>query len=219
MAKLDAKQITIAYVGATGATVATGAVAAGLWNYAGGEASYVVWCGVPWLVVVGVPSVKVASDALMTTLGLKQTTKITINRNRNARSIPFTAAGSTKDLFMSVLPGVSLDGKKTVSPEPAVPDTFEVTRNGTEYEIPLPTVEDFLYAAWRRQRSGGAGISREYHTRTRRPALQETIYECIIILVGQARLIANRTRGRSGQLIFPPQESIQRLRLTYGLLA
>lgn len=215
MAKLSAKEMAIAYTGATVATAAAGAVGGYLWQHYGGQTDYVAAVGIPWLVVVGGPSMFVARDRLMVALGQRQPTTVTATAAAGpGRRIPFTAAGGTKQVLMSVLPFSQPD------PDPIeLPEQFAVSIAGTAHTIMLPQIQDFLYASWKRQRRGLSAFSRKYWLAERRPdRLKRQTYDAVMtLLLSVDGLIVDRDQRRSGRLAVPPQLSIKAIQGVFAL--
>lgn len=209
--RLDYKQMSTAYIGASVAAVTAGTVSAGLWDRLGGQSDYLLFIGGAWLVTVGLPSLVVASETLLKTLGKRS--PITIRRSGQypGRKVPINYSGGRQShVFLSALP---LIGQKPVTdstfdqPESvALPQQFTVTIEGNPYTVSLNDMRDFLYVAWRRQRAGYNGLSRKYWCKDRRPTISKLEYSVRLhILLAVDGLIVDRGERRSGRLSVPPQ--------------
>lgn len=208
MAKLNGRQILIAYSGATVSAVTTGLVGGVLWNEFGGRVPLKIAILGTWFVVVGVPSLAVSMDALRRVLGIKGAPSVTANQPGGVRSRPVKINLPTGPVteFLTILPGRSSKTDGFVR----LPDSWTVEINGVRNTVTEAELSTFLTKVWRRQRSGFSGLSRTYWMREHRPRLRRQEYEArLTILLGVGGLIVDRGERRSGRLILPPGLSIK----------
>lgn len=219
--KLDYKQIAIAYAGASVACVVTGAVSGALWSEFGGNTDYSIWIGGTWLIVVGMPSLAVASDTLLKVLGKKEPIKIIGNAGHQGRAVPINYGnGKRSQVFLSSLTApIRLRGsqandqhKEPPQPQMSIPQTFTVVIDGTGYQVPIADIREFLHTAWQRQRQGKPAFSRNWWTKQRRPRMHPKEHQAMMLVLDQATgAIVNRGQGRSGKLALPPEATIKSL--------
>jgi len=162
---------------------------------------------VAWL-AFHAPVISTAISNLKYALGEKQLPNITANSHSTSRRIPFTANGHTSHIFASLLPGTMPRMIKVKSEKLA---TFTVGLNGQSHTISIIEVEHFICTAWRRQRQGWNGLSRQYWTREHRPRLKTLEYNCQMTILSQAGLVIDRSDRRSGRLVLSPELAIKEL--------
>lgn len=214
--RLDYKQMTTAYVGASICSVAAGTVSAALWDKLSGQADYGLWIGGAWLVVVGVPSMVVASDTLLQILGKRAGISVRQNSGQyQGRKVPINyGQGRQGHLFLSTMPLIGKRGADELEPALPIelPQSFTVTIESIPYTIPVSDLRDFVHKAWARQRVGKPGFSRNYWTKTHKPKLDKTQYAATMAILSQIEgIVINRTQGRSGRLAVPPEACIKML--------
>lgn len=218
VAKLNFKQISIAYTGASFASVTCGAVIAGLWDTLGGDPNYSLMIGGTWLVVVGLPSMAVASDSLLKSLGRRSPITIsTRGGHSQGRKVPINYREGQSHLFLSALPRLKHHDKTDLMveadpiPTVEIPQIFTVDMDGFCYEVPITDLRDFLYKAWARQRVGKPGFSRNYWMKDHRPKkLDRQQYDAMIAILSSVNgLLLNRDQRRSGRLALPPEATIR----------
>lgn len=215
MAKLNHKDILIAYTGATIASVTTGLVGSYIWSKFGYDVDTSLVVSSAWLLTVGVPSVGVSTKTLWERLGQKETATVkAIGRNSGGRrAIPFQANGRQGNIFLSSIPWLKSQDfrSQTEDDKPDLPTVFEAQIEGNSYSITLPELEDFLRIVWRRQRAGNEHpLSRPYFTKQNRPRLKRLEYQTRInILLSCNGLILDRDKRRSGRLAVSPTLAIR----------
>lgn len=201
MTRLNIRQMTIAYAGATVCAVSTGAVGAVLWNEAGGRVDVGVAILGTWFVVVGVPSLVASVEALRRTLGIRSPPSVVSNLPGRVRGRPVRInlpSGPITE-FMTTLPGG--DRSRPIR----LPDSWTVTIDGVQFTVTESELSSFVTRVWRRQRSGRSGLSRSYWTREHRPRMSRQEYEATVtLLLGVSGLIVDRGSRRSGRMILPP---------------
>lgn len=212
--KLYAKQIAIAYAGATFTTVTTSAMFAQLVEWPMG---YTV--GWSWFAVVGLPSVVVAAESLAKALGKKTPVQIISNAGNQGRAVPINYGnGKQSHVYLSALTApVRLIGGNNRQPEPAqppmsIPQSFTVVIDDTPYQVPITDIRNFLHTAWQRQRQGLPVFSRTYWTKQKRPRMHPKEYQAMMLVLDQAQgAVINRGQGRSGKLALPPEATVKTL--------
>lgn len=211
--RLDLKQMALAYGGASFAAVVAGSVSGGLWAEIGGNTNYSLWIGGSWLVVVGLPSMAVASDTLLRTLGKKSPIQIISNIGGNqGRKVPINYRnGRQSHVFLSALPMIG--GRQPEPIEvPEVPQSFTVMMDDNHYQVPVSEIRDFLHTSWQRQRQGKPAFSRNWWTKTRRPKMHEKQYRALMLVLNKIDgIVINRGQGRSGKLALPPEATVKTL--------
>lgn len=216
MAKLNLRDISIAYAGATVTSLTTAAVGSYVWSKFGYDVDYSLTISATWLLTVGVPSTIVAAETLRRKLGEHQPTTVSAAGGGRSwgRSIPVNANGKASHLFLSSIPWLA-------QPEPAaelLPSVFTVKIDDSSYSVSLPEIEEFLRTGWKRQRRGETAFSRPYWTRQHRPRLNRLEYETrLSILLSVPNLILDRSQRRSGRLAVPPMAAVKALQGQFAL--
>ena len=205
--KLSFKQISIAWTGATFATVTTGGVFAGLMDW-----PIIYTAGWAWFGVVGVSSMIAATDTLSKTLGKKEPTTVSvINGSNRGRKTPINYAnGRRSHVYLSelILPWL----KPEPSEVAAMPKQFPVFTNGKYVTVTLEEMDYFIRKASNVERAGRrSGLSRDYWTTIHNPRFRRDMYDARIKVLESCQLIADREAKRSGRLILPPGQAIKTL--------
>ena len=219
MAKLNLRDISIAYAGATVASVSTAAVGCYVWSRLGGvDVDVGLVVSSAWLLTVGVPSTLVGAETLRRKLGEHQPTKVSaVGGGRGQRAIPVTANGRASHIFMSIMPRLKLQSN-IPQPDMIAPDMFTVSVDQNSYSVTVNEIEDFLRICWKRQRSGAYPFPRSYWTRIHRPRLKPLEYYARLnVLLSVDGLILDRSKRRSGRLAVPPMATIKVLQGHFSL--
>ncbi len=149
-------------------------------------------------------------------LGSDSATVIAGNWSKKAfgREIPVNAGDKKTSVFMSVL---ALTGGNTSQSESVVElETLSIWHSGNNHTIIMADVEEFVFAAWRRQRQSKSGFSRRYWTEQRRPIITTLEYKLRMkILTNIEGLIINRSEYRSGKITLSPNETIKKIKAAY----
>lgn len=211
--KLNFKQISIAWTGATFTTVTTSGTLAALID----GLPILETAGWTWFALVGVPSVIVAGESLSKALGWKKSIGgVTVsNATNKGRAVPINYGNGKKStVFLSEfkLPSIR-NAKQVIEFEaPELPKTFTVhVPSGNTYTVHLDEIDYFIRKSHNRQRAGYKGLSREYWTKKHSPRLMRDDYDARIQLLLQYGLIVDRGERRAGRLLLPPARSIKML--------
>lgn len=212
--KLSAKQITIAYGGAIWATGSTSGLIALLTDLP-------VLQTIGWseAIIVGLPSVIVAVESLAKALGKKTPVQIIANAGSQGRAVPINYGnGKQSHVYLSAIsqPLKLLGSRDTETQQPSqisIPQSFTVVMDGTQYNVPLPDIRDFIYSVWQRQRNGHQyPFSRTHFTKHKRPKMHTKEYQALMLVLDQVpNLVVNRGQGRSGKLALPPEATVKSL--------
>jgi hypothetical protein len=223
MAKLDLRDISIAYAGATAASVSTAVAGSYVWSKFGYDVDYGLVISSAWLLTVGVPSCLVSMETLRRKLGEKQQTTVSAVAGSGRignRSIPvYSGIEKRAHMFMS---SISLL-RPQLDPQPYsqpidLPDTFTVNIDDNSYSVTVGEIEAFLRGAWNRQRRGDPAFSRPYWTRQARPRLKPIEYYARLnVLMSVPDLILDRSKRRSGRLAVPPLTAVKALQGQFSL--
>lgn len=228
MGKLSVGRLSVAYAAAGVTSCAAGAVVAYLGNEIGVDMAYGPSMAATWLAVAGAPSCFVAGSRVLQELGQRRPVEIIARggMGRGSEAIPIHG-GRSGHVFMQVLPGFRGEAVHERRRTPEL-ETFlvkGVTWSGgmdpLDIEFTADRVEEIYRAAWRRQRGTNANnraypLSRNYFLNEFRPPLSTLEYHGLIRLLQGARLILNRSQGRSGSVAMPPKTAMDRLRGVYG---
>ncbi len=221
MAKLNFKDISIAYAGATVASVSTGLVGSYVWSKFGYDVDVGLVVSSAWLLTVGVPSTLVAAETLRRKLGEGQPIIIRAaggSRGRG-RAIPVTSNGRKTHVFLSIMPLLGFQPKIAQTNQAESPDTFTVSVDENTYSVTSDEIESFLRVGWQRQRSGNFAFSRVYWTRQHRPRLKPLeYYTRLNVLLSYEGMILDRGKRRSGRLAYPPLAAIKALQGQFSLV-
>jgi hypothetical protein len=164
-------------------------------------------------VAAGVPlSISLAERALKTIDDRPGAIVADVEGNGPARrGIPFTARGKPGTLFASTVASIfdhqEVEDSKGRERRPAVwhvpvGDDNWVTVRESELRA-------FLDTAYKRKKHQ---FSRNYWTKSRRPALWEVRYSAFMRLLTEAGLVEGRAFGASGRLVMFPREAIMYLK-------
>jgi hypothetical protein len=208
--KIDAKNIGILAVSTTALSTAFGLIGSyalhRLYPYSSIDTGLNValsWCA------FHAPVTLAAVDSLRQELGLKSPITIignSFSSGRSRRKIPFSANGKDSTILMSTIPFLKTNIKK---PEF---ESFTVRIDNVDYTVTLVEMENFIRAAWNRQRNGKLGLSRTYWTKQRQPRLKTLEYNIRMhVLLSVSGLVLDRSQGRSGRLAISPLLTIQAL--------
>ena len=212
MTKLNAKNILTLAATTSGLSICFGLIGSYVLQELGYKPQdYAFNTSVAWL-AFHAPVISTAISSLKYALGEKQLPSVTANSHSTSRRIPFTANGRTSHIFASLLPGamprmIKVENKKLA--------TFTVGINGQKHVISILEIEQFVHIAWRRQRQGKNGLSRQYWTRECRPRLKTLEYNCRMTILSQAGLVIDRSDRRSGRLVLSPELAIKELGNVY----
>jgi len=205
MPRLNLSDVTIAYGAGTVASITTGFVTGWLWEHWGGHTDYTTTIGLTWLAVVGIPSCLVAADTIKEKLGQRPGNYVASSRALS-RVIPVNHAQGSTNVFMSLI-GWSDDQKRDMA------DSYTVSIAGSAFTLTEVEIEDFLAGAWRRQRAGHPGLSRQYWTSQHRPRLRRLEYQARLELISSVQgLVLDREERRSGRLALPPKLALQAIK-------
>lgn len=205
MAKTSLNNVIITYGGGTVAAVTTGLVGSYLLHKGGYQVDTGSLVAATWLTTIGVPHCLAFSRSIARNLGERDPYRIAVQSSiKPQRAIPVNAWGKASHIFAFAFP----DGPRVEE----TPNAFTVDLGNGDTTLTYTDVEDFLRATWRRQRSGRAGLSRRYHTKTRRPRLEPVTYNAMItLLLSVDGLVVDRGERRSGRLSMPPQHTLNTL--------
>lgn len=148
-----------------------------------------------------------AVDSLREELGFRSPTKIVGNWAgiNLRRKIPVTSGDSKTNIFMHALPF----GSKSLPEESIELQAISIWYNEIEYTLKIPDLEEFLFAAWRRQAQKKAPFNRRYWTEQRRPSLTTLEYEVRLkLLTSIPGLILDRSERRSGRMSIEPRTAL-----------
>lgn len=212
MTKLNAKQMTLAYAGATGASICTGLAGGVVLNELGFDVNYTLVVSGTWVLTVGVPALIVANRTLMKLLGEKPPIEIFSNgvsESSMGRKVPINYKIGTVHTFLSSipfpsLPGISTETSKTTSSVDAL-----TVREGDAYTTVLVSeFSSFVFGCWDRYRANERHIySRNYWTPKRFRLSTYVAFMKILVTIPNA--ILNRSQGRGGYPGHRPKHTIE----------